>query len=160
MTTLTYYHIALVTHITGLTIMAGSTLVDSILSRQFWKQYINDKMRAIAINEAVAKYQMLFGIGMILLIISGIVMMALTNGVFGEQTWFRIKFGLILLVIINGLAVGRRQGVKLRKLLSVTVPGQDVESKISKIKSRLYGFHVSQLIFFLIIFILSVFKFN
>jgi len=156
----TLYHMALVTHIIGLTMMAGTTLVDYIVTKQFWKQYANDKTKGIAVYESVSKIVMLFGIGTILLVLSGVTMMGLTHGVFGEQTWFRIKFGLVILIIINGIAIGRRQGVKLRKILSVGSTGNNAEANLLKIKSNLSSFHVSQMVLFVIVFILSVFKFN
>jgi len=158
MTTLNFYHLALVTHITGFTMMAGITLADFVTTKQFWKQYANDKPKAIAINNAMAQFPKFFGIGIILLILSGVAMMAITNGAFGEQLWFRIKFGLVILIIVNGLAIGRRQGTKLRKLLA---PGNEsTDAKFLKVKSRLNWFHISQITLFTIIFVLSVFKFN
>ena len=160
MTTETIYHAALVTHITGLTMMAGTTLMDYVIFKQVWKQYATDKTKSLAVSEAMVKLQIVFGVGFLLLIISGITMMYLTHGVFGEQTWFRIKFGLILLIVINGLTLGRRQGVKLRKLLPEEIAGSNVNDKILKIKDNLNLFHVSQLAIFLTIFVLSVFKFN
>jgi len=160
MTTETIYHAALATHITGLTMMAGTTLMDYVIFKQVWKQYWADKTRALAITEALVKLQIVFGSGFLLLIISGVTMMYLTHGVFGEQLWFRIKFGLILLIMINGLGFGRRLGVRLRKLLPQEVSGENVGNKILRIRDNLNLFHISQLAIFLTIFILSVFKFN
>jgi len=159
MTTETIYHTALATHIVGLTMMAGTTLIDYMIFKQFWKQFATDKPKAIAISEAIRKLPILFGIGFLLLLISGITMMGLTHGVFGEQTWFRIKFALILIIVVNGLGVGRRLGINLRRLLPGAI-ASDVEAKLYKIKSNLSFFHLSQLALFLAIFILSVFKFN
>ncbi len=160
MDTQNIYHLVLVAHITGITMMAGATLTDYVIFRQFWKFYPMDKPRALAIREGMSKLPQLIGMGIVLLILSGVGMMAITKGVFGEQVWFRIKFGLVLLVIINGLAVGRRLGVKLRKLLAAQAAGEQTESAVMKVKSSLRLFHVVQLSFFLIIFVLSVFKFN
>ena len=156
----TLYSVALITHIIGITLLAGTTLVDYIITKQFWMQYSKDKMKGAAIYEAMSKVVKLFGIGIILLILSGVTMMAITNGAFGEQIWFRIKFGLVVIIIINGLAFGRRQGIKLRKILSADSAGNSVETSLSKIRSNLRLFHVSQMILFIIIFVLSVFKFN
>ena len=160
MTTLNFYHLALVTHIIGFTMMAGITLADFVTTKQFWKQYANDKPRAIAINTAMAKFPKFFGIGIILLILSGVTMMAITNGAFGEQIWFRIKFGLVIFIILNGLAIGRRQGAKLRKLLSRETPDENIETKLFNVKLNLNRFHITQITLFTIIFVLSVFKFN
>jgi hypothetical protein len=154
------YHIALVIHIIGFTMMAGTTLVDYVVTKQFWKQYAIDKTKGPSIYETISKIVLLFGIGIILIILSGVAMMAITRGAFGEQTWFRIKFALVIVIIINGLVVGRRQGRKLKNILSAGLAGNSMEASLSKIKSNLSWFHVSQMMLFSIIFILSVFKFN
>jgi uncharacterized membrane protein SirB2 len=164
----TLYQIALVNHIIGLTLLAGTTLVDYILARHFWKQYFQNPFQAIAINDATSKFQILLGIGIILLILSGITMMGITHGAFGEQIWFQIKFGLVILIIINGLAVGRRQGSKLKKLLSQettnfsdgSVQRENLKVEMLKVKGRITWFHCLQLFFFILVFVLSVFKFN
>lgn len=160
MTTETIYHAALATHITGITMMAGTTLMDYVIFKQIWKQYWADKTKALAISEALVKLQIIFGSGFLLLLISGVTMMYLTHGVFGEQLWFRIKFGLILLIMINGLGFGRRLGVQLRKKLPEEISGINVSDKILKIRDNLNVFHITQLAIFLAIFVLSVFKFN
>ena len=151
---------ALVIHIMGLATMAGTTLADYIMTKQFWKQFAADKLQAFAINKAMAKLVLLFGIGIILLVLSGISMMWLTNGMWGEQLWFRIKFGLVIVIIINGLAVGRRQGNQLRKLVALEATGEHTGTTLLKVKSNLNRFHVAQLALFIIVFVLSVFKFN
>jgi len=140
--------------------LAGVTLVDFILFKQFWKHLKSDKKEGLAINAAMSKLPALFGIGVILLILSGVGMMAITNGVFGEQVWFRIKIALVVIIIINGLTVGRRQGAKLRKILPEVTSENDIDSRLLKIRVRLRRFHISQLALFIIIFVLSVFKFN
>ena len=85
-------------------------------------------------------------------------MMALTHGVFGEQLWFRIKFGLVILLILNALVIGRRQGLRLRKVIDSSGPVFTAE--VQGIKSRLNRFHVAQLSLFILIIFLSIFKFN
>src|SRR5258707_6902428 len=94
------YHIALITHLTGLTMVAGTTLVDYALTRQFWKQHAIDPSKSLFIREAMAKLPILFGVGFLFLIVSGVYMMYVTHGAYGEQVWFRIKFGIILLIIL------------------------------------------------------------
>src|SRR3990170_6842226 len=156
----TLYQIALTTHIIGISTLAGTTLAAYFLTKQFWNQYASDKSKAIAIHEAGSKFSTLFGAGIVLLILSGIAMMAITRGTFGKHLWFQIKFGLIIGVIINGLAVGKRQASRLTKILSEEVSEINSKRKLLRIKSNIRWFHISQLIFFLIIFTLSVFKFN
>ncbi len=157
MDTQSIYHLALVTHIIGLTLMAGATVTAYIAFKQFWKAYALDNLGAVTIQQAISKFSKLFSIGILLLILSGITMMGITNGVFGEQLWFRIKFALVILVIINGLIMGMRQGVKLRKFLA-SHTNDSVQAQ--RLKRNLNVFHISQMALFFIIYILSVFKFN
>jgi hypothetical protein len=84
--------------------------------------------------------------------------MALTKGVYGEQLWFRIKFALVVLVIVNGIlasSLGRKQ----RKLLALSSE-RNIQAELDKLKGRMNVFYLSQLFLFLVIFILGVFKFN
>lgn len=156
----TFYHLVLVLHIIGLTMMAGATLTDYVVFRQFWKYFSIDRQKALTIREAISKISVVIRIGAALLILSGITMMALTKGVFGEQIWFRIKFALVLVVIANGLLVGRRQGIRLSSLLSAGTAGSDAVVKLAGIKNNLNLFHLLQLACFTTIFVLSVFRFN
>jgi uncharacterized membrane protein SirB2 len=148
----------IVLHLTGLIIMAGTTLVDYTLFKTFWKQFEQDKEKAIGILQAATKFSRLIGIGAALLILTGIGMMALTNGIFGEQLWFRIKFALVILLILNGTLIGRRQALKFRKFyLDDNI---DTTGQAKRFKTRLNTFYFVQLAIFLTIIFLSVFKFN
>ena len=140
--------------------IAGTTLVDYVIFKQFWKQLAVDGRNGLAINQATSKFPILFGLGFILIIISGVYMMYVTHGAFGEQIWFRIKFALVIIILVNGLVVGRSQGSKLTKFLSGELPDKNMEDELLKIRRNLSMFHTSQLALFLVIFILSVFKFN
>ena len=148
----------LLLHITGFVIFAGTTFIDVVTFRQFWKQYSNDKTKAAAVLQAIASFPRLMGAGIGLLIISGVGMMAMTHGAFGEQVWFRIKFALVLILIANLLFVGRRQSSALRKML--TGDEMVVEEKVSNIKSNLNRFHLVQVLLIFTVLVLSVFKFN
>jgi hypothetical protein len=160
MTTFIIYRLALITHLAGLVMVAGTTLLDFIVTRQFWKQFSTNRSGGAAVLRSSSAFPVVFGIGFLFLIISGVYMMYITKGAYGEQVWFRVKFGLILLIILNGLAFGRRQGLKLRKILGSETPEGGIEPTLSKIKGNLNWFHFSQLVFFLGILTLSVFKFN
>jgi hypothetical protein len=154
------YQIALTTHIIGLTTMAGATMADYVIIKELWKQYASSKSKAIPIHEARSKLPILFAIGIILLLLSGITMMGITRGAFGGQIWFKIKFTLVILMIINVFVVRRRQGSKLTKLLSEEASGEQLKGDILQVRNVIKWFHFLQIAFFAIIFTLSVFKFN
>ncbi|MGF7080997.1 hypothetical protein [Mucilaginibacter sp. UYCu711] len=152
------YHLFLTLHLAALIVMAGTTLIDYIAYQTFWKLFDQKKEVPTDLLQLMNKLPRLLGIGAAVIITTGIGMMALTNGVFGEQLWFRIKFGLVVLIILNGLLAGRGQGIKLRKLLNEDIA--DVTGQISRVRVNLSRFHLMQLAMFLAIIFLSVFKFN
>ena len=145
-------------HLIALILMAGTSLVDFVSLRTFWGLLETQKEKAYGLLEATSKFSRLIGIGAAILILTGFLMMFVTHGVFGEQIWFRIKFVLVLILVANGLFVGRRLGVRLRKLMPAKDPA--TLDPVTRIRKNLYRFHVSQLLIFVIIIILSIFKFN
>ena len=159
MSTTTIFHVSLVLHIIGITMMAGTTLADAITYRQFWKYLQIDKQKAILINSVATKFPRFIGIGAGLLILSGVSMVASLHGVVAEQIWFRIKMTLVLLAILNGLLIARPQALKLKKLLASDMIDNN-SNEFSTIKKRITVILTIQLILLLMIFILSVFRFD
>ncbi|MCW3117784.1 MAG: hypothetical protein JWM28_1866 [Chitinophagaceae bacterium] len=153
-----FYATFLILHLIGLTIMAGTTLIDLIGYRTYWKYHDHNKDKSDAILQLLAKLARPVGIGAALLVFSGLGMMVITHGIFGEQIWFRIKFGLVIILIANNLLFGRRQGAALKKAVSINEASP--AWKVEKIKKNMNLFHFSQLLIFLVIIFLSVFKFN
>jgi len=136
--------------------MAGTTLIDTIVYKQFFKLYTINQTKAQGVLEATAKVAVLFAVGFGLLLLSGVSIMVLTNGIYGEQTWFRIKMILVIIAIINGLAVGRRTGIQIRK----NVEANGAAANLAALKQKLLIFHIIQLTIFTVIFVMGVFKFN
>lgn len=138
--------------------MAGTTLVDFMAYRSLWKIITAKKELSVGLLQLMAKLPRIIGIGAAVLVSTGIGMMLLTHGVFGEQLWFRIKFGMVVLLMLNGLIVGRRLGTKLRKLLANDGPA--FTEQVNAIRGSLTRFHLVQLSIFFVIIFLSAFKFN
>ncbi len=145
-------------HLIGLTMMAGVTLVDYISYATFWKIFNQHKEKSAGALQVMYNFSRLLGIGAILLIFSGIGMMVITNSVFGEQLWFRIKAMIVVALLFNGLLVGRRLGIKLKKVIADNDPSLTLQ--VDNIRMGLKRFHVVQLCLLLSIVLLSVFKFN
>ena len=108
----TLYQIALITHISGITLMAGTTLVEYLFTKHFWKLYASDRSRAITSSENGFNFHLVVNIGIILLILSGVSMLLIFQGVFAKQIWFQIKIGLIVIIAVNGSVVGRKQNLE------------------------------------------------
>ena len=157
MTTQTIYHTLLLLHLVGLTLFAGTTIADFLTFRQFQKQYDADKTKSLALLSAMSSLQIAMRIGIAVIILAGIGLMAMTHGLFGEQLWFRIKFALVLLVILNSILMGNRQRIKLKKTFETN--GNDTAT-VTGIQIKLSRFYYIQLASLFLIVLLSVFKFN
>lgn len=157
---ITLYHIALVTHIIGITIMAGTSFIDFITFRTFCKVYIADHTKGIVLENYIYKLQRFLGIGMLLILVSGVAMMIKFHEVWGAQLWFRIKMGILLLLIINGLALRRKVGNKLKNILSKESPVMMPDKRWGSVKRNLTIIQIVQMLLFIVIYVLSVFKFN
>jgi uncharacterized membrane protein len=140
--------------------MAGMSIADFITQKIFWKQYAVNRQEGLSIFNAAAGFQSFLAIGAVLLLITGVGMMALTHGVFGEQLWMKIKIGLVVLIIVNGPIVGRMQVQKLKHLLMGENQSPGVLARIMEMKRRINLISVLNLMFLASIVVLSVCKFN
>jgi len=153
-------HFSLVFHIMGLTIVGGSTLVAFVVQNQFWKQYEQDAGKAIGVMVANAKVPRITMIGLLLLILSGMSMMIITQGAFGAQLWFKVKMIVLLIIIINAVILGRKLRVVLKRLISEHTHGKETKPELTSAKWKIRIFYLIQLSLIVTIFVLSVFKFN
>jgi hypothetical protein len=151
----TFYNAALVLHVVGITMMAGTSFIDFITFRAFCKIY-TDNVASLIYESYLYKLQRFLGIGMLLILVSGVTMMAKLHEVWGAQLWFRIKMGLLLLVILNGLGLRRMLGTRLKKMLHSGA----FNERWNLLKRNFIIVQVLQLLLFIVIFTLSVFKFN
>src|SRR5579872_6864361 len=107
----------LMLHLLSLVVFAGTTMVSYLAHVSLFKS-LGQGQQPDALLNMMAKLPRVAGIGAAFIILTGFGMMALTHGVFGEQLWFRIKFGLVVLLVLNSLVEGRRQGGKLQRVLA------------------------------------------
>jgi hypothetical protein len=133
---MTFYNIALITHIVGITIMAGTTFIDFVTFRVFLKALLVDTAKGVILEDYLYKLQRFIGIGMVIILISGVMMMAKLHEVWGAQTWFRVKMVVLLLIIINGLALRRIAGSKLKKVLAATLSDSSIDNAFKAVKQR------------------------
>lgn len=150
---MTVYYLALVIHIIGITVMAGTTFIDFITFQAFRKAIKTDLTKGMVLENYLYRLQRFLGIGMLLILLSGVTMMAKLHEIWGAQNWFRIKMGILLLIIINGLGLRRRLGNKLRKVVAVNESWQGLATNFTVVQ-------VVQMVLFVVIYVLSVYKFN
>lgn len=157
MTSLTLLHLFLVLHIVGFTTLAGIVLADFSINKRLNKYLTSDKPKALSILEGTTRFAALISIGVFILISTGIGMVIIYKGAVASMLWFRIKMILVLLVMINGAGIMRKNDANLKLLLSENTGNNN--GRLIALKSRMTIFHTIQLIIFLTIFILSVFRF-
>jgi hypothetical protein len=149
--------IFLVLHICGITVLTGTTLVNYILSKQIWSYVKADHTRAIVINSSLLRTVRVTAIGGMITILSGIGMVAILRSAVNSQLWFRIKIILVFLIILNALLVARPQNIRLKGIL---LTGLNNHRELIPIKTKMNVYYFIQLTILLLIFVLSIFKFN
>ncbi|MBN9381157.1 MAG: hypothetical protein J0H74_10340 [Chitinophagaceae bacterium] len=157
MTSLTLLNFLLVLHVVGFTTMAGTVLADFTINRRSNRYLTSDKLKALSILEGTAFFPALIGIGVGLLLITGISMVVILKGAVTSMLWFKVKMILVLLIIVNGGGPMRRNVANLKLLLSESTGNNN--GRILALKGRMTVAHSIQMILFLAIFILSVFRF-
>lgn len=152
------YDIAKTLHIVGISVAAGTSLIDLILLQYFWNIYRLRIQEGVVIERLVGRLQRVAAVGLMLIVLSGVTMMFYLHTVWGPQLWFRVKMGLLLLIIINGLSFRRVLGKRIhaRVMQESTVRWTQQGS----LRSGVTVVQLMQLVFFLVIFVLSVFRFN
>jgi len=158
MNTLILMQILLILHITGLTLMAGTTVAEYITFNTFSKMFDKQWEKSLSLLELMKKLSGLLGLGAALLILSGIGLLIITQGAFMHQLWFKTKLLLILMLILNGFLVGSRQHSKLMR--GIVENGMDFKEQIKNAMLNLRLFYRVQMGVFLLIIILAVFKFS
>lgn len=159
----TYYMVkfGLVLHLMGITLMVGTTIANFAAYQQLWKYLYREKDKATMVINVTKRFPMLQGIGGILIIAGGATMMSAFHGVVIHQFWFQVKLAVLLLIIINPILLMRPAAIKLRHMLSIQQPVAAINpADVDMVRRRLVLFHSLQLTFFLVIFILSAFRFS
>ncbi|MEP6737869.1 MAG: hypothetical protein ABJA70_20255 [Chryseolinea sp.] len=140
------YKFAIVIHLLGLILLAGSTLFSFIGFQKIIKHASGESL-LVGITMSIAKIG--FGIGIACLILSGVTMIVLANG-YASQLWFKLKLGVVILIVVNNLGVGRPAMAKLVNY------SKDIDRRVG-LKFR--WFYSLQCLLMIVIIVLSVFRF-
>jgi len=155
------FNVGLVCHITGIAMMVGGTLANFVAMAQLWKFLPADKSKAQVVVKAIARFPIVQGLGGFLIILGGTLMMIFFHGLPMHQAWFHVKLLLLLLLILNAVVTAWPANVLLKQILSSKPEhGADEEQMTLKAKRRITLYHTLQLVFFLLIFIVSVTRFD
>jgi len=159
MTTFSLLPLGLVLHISGIAMMVGTFFAGFLTNQQLWKCLPYDRERALTIVRATARFRLVQAVGGGVILLGGILMMTAVHGAFMHQVWFRVKMGILLLLIVNMIVLERPAGKRLRRML---YNGQEPvdHPALSAARKGLLLFYVIQLGLFLLIFVFSAYKFN
>lgn len=152
------YHGFVMLHIIGLVTIAGTTMIDYITFRLFWNLQAKGDDKCVGLLPIMSHFGTIIRTGVAVSLISGVVIVVQSHGAWSGQLWFKIKMFVVLMLLINGIFVGHRQGVKLRETAARYEPG--FAQQVSGTRTRLEWFYRVQLTLFFAVILLSVFKFT
>jgi|GEM_PF-3574491 len=158
MSILTLRLLLLVIHISGLVLIAGSTVTRWMVFRAFVKSVATIRQESTSLLKILDGLGAMFRLGAIVLVLSGIGLMWITQGVYLHQLWLQIKLWLILLLPLTEVLVGNRQLKKLDTAFSEI--DADVDSIVRAAVPKLNMSYAAQLLLFLAIISLAIFKIN
>ncbi len=154
----TLRQVLLVLHLSGLVLMVGTTVTELVMFRSFVSLLTKQDKAAVSLFGLLSGLGKIFLAGGVVLVLSGIGLMLTSGGVYLQQLWLQVKLGLILLLPLNGLLVGSPVMKQLRN--SLLAEGVGPSLGIQPAVTKLTRFYTVQLVVFLTIIILAVFKFS
>jgi hypothetical protein len=84
----------------------------------------------------------------------------LVEWAFLSLLWFKTKLSIVVLIFVNGFTMSRIQTLKLQAFLSEEEKSTECQPDIPRLKRNLQVFHLTQLSLFVLIIIVSVFRFG
>lgn len=137
-------------HIIGIIIMAGTTLIDYLTFKTFWKLADHGDSRSLGLIPLMDKYGAFIRTGAVTLMVTGIGMLIVQKNDCIHQFWFKVKLVLFFLLLLNGMFFGNTQGHKFRE--AVTAYSPDFVQHTEQTRKNLSLFYPIQLtLFFLTI---------
>lgn len=156
----TYFilRVLLALHLVGLTIMAGTTIIDYLTFKTFWRMADKGDSGAFSLVPLMSRYGAFMRAGAAVLVLTGISMLLMVKGAWWQQLWFKIKMPLVVTLVLNGMLIGNRLGLRLRNMAHGNLPGFMEQS--AGTRAGLDRFYITQLVLFSIIILVSVIKFD
>ena len=174
---LSLWSFALLLHLGGVTLLAAGAIGGLMLHRAIWRDMANTPAQAAAAVRIGHHFPILTQTGAVVMLISGVLLLATRHWVYVGQPWLTAKLSLYALLWLNGLFVARpasRQFGRVlpewlaahdRQLVAVSAdaaPSSRAELATARalVRRRLTIFHTNQTLGLAIILVLAVFKFH
>jgi hypothetical protein len=138
--------------------MVGTIVASFVTFRAFVNRFNIKSESSTGLLQLLSNLAPIKGIGGILLILSGTGFMFITRGVFMHMLWLQLKLFLILLLLLNEILIEKKQLKKLKTAFFENNP--DSSTVIKMTIPKITMFYTIQLLLFLGIIVLAVFKFN
>ena len=153
------YNIAKILHVIGFTTAIGTTVTMLAVYNRMWKLYHNNPVQGMAALRSIEGLQRAAMDGILLAIVAGITMLAIIHWSFFSFLWFHIKLTVIFAILIIGFTYGRMNMKKLHALISGEQQETINDQMVSKLRRNLNSYMIIELILFVTIIVLSVFRF-
>jgi len=126
------YLIFLIVHLSAFALFTGTLIANMVHSNQLWLYIGKDAAISQALFKTTFKYNTIMGICLGVAVLMGIGMMVQMHQVYGPQLWFRIKIGLLILLMVFRIFYSRNLGA-LKKGMNneKTVSFTGIRKKIS-----------------------------
>ncbi|RWY55917.1 DUF2214 family protein [Mucilaginibacter gilvus] len=158
MNILTLRHLLLIAHLSGFVLMAGTTITEFVAFRILIFQFKFNGEVSGGITKLMSGLTTVLTAGGILLSLSGIGLTWITGGIFLHQVWLQLKLLLIVVLALNGVFFGGRQLRQIEDKLSKN--SIEADEEISGRVFKLNVFYTMQIVIFITIVTLAIFKLN
>lgn len=152
------YSLGLFIHIVGITITSGGSIGGYLLERQIWKHIPESPLKSKSLTCLLSKYSMIIHTGTLLMIISGIMMLAALGWVAVGQQWFVIKMVFVIGLSLSGFFIGGPNSMRLHKLIIRQMNAEEVSIELNKVKRNMILFRISEALMVLTIYLLAIFR--
>ncbi len=156
---------ALLLHIISVIVLAGGAIGGIILELTLWDTALNKTKVAGILGKAYSNFPKFATLGALLLLLTGINLLASTSWVFWGQSWLTVKLILFAFLFCHPLFTVKPAGAKLGSLLrdeSMKTDGspasEDTIGKIKAIQKVFLRFHIIQITALLLLLILATLK--
>lgn len=147
------HQIGIFVHVIGILLIGGGVVGTFFVQRLFWGSVNTAPDAAKRFLQLLLTFSVIFPIGALLLLLSGVLMLYSVDWGFVGQYWFIVKMAAFLVLFFNGKIVG----VPTLKTIEQNLSNYDA---LGTLKFKLARFYKIQHVLLAIVLLLGVFKFS
>ncbi|OQP42854.1 hypothetical protein A4H97_11910 [Niastella yeongjuensis] len=144
----------LIIHLSAFALFTGTLIANIVNSNQLWQYSDKDAAITRALFNTTGKYNRIMGICLGVAVLMGIGMMIQMHQVYGPQLWFRIKIGLLIVLMVVRIFYSRNLG-QLKKGIN-----NEIKVSFADLRKKISLFQLLSVLIIGCIIILSVARFN